>query len=403
MAKAKTILRAPNLLKPHILAELRRRGGTAEVGERNKPGADRDLYDIVAARVGVTETERELTLADLDPEYHLRVAAGHRATDNDADRNAWDYTMLVAVQQLKDAGLIAKGTRRGRWELTARGAEPTSLEARADATHTAPTTKQSLSDLWFDFQVEHGIGIDHFGDDEDDENGAEESADGDVELTAEELAFLEAMRYDGPEEEPLNDSTVLLPPRSTRDPTPVTEQVDGRFGPELLAFYGDEDGPASNGYTRKQLLAWTDADWEREHDFIQWLFPTDHESQFNPDAPVLDQPTVAAFWADALLRHRLCQSFDRWLVFCGVVRAESGLAFNRPRPHIWDRQNHNWWRVTRVLRSLTILGLTDQAVEFFLLLESVRARVDAETWSHWRSAVEPIWMCVMLAKSERPG
>ena len=386
MAKAKTIIRAPNLLKPHILAELRRRGGSAEVGERGRPGTDRDLYDIVAESVGVTASERNLTLADLDPEYHSRVAAGHRATDKDADRNAWDYTMLVAVQQLKEAGLIAKGTRRGRWELTVRGAEPTYLETPTDATPTGPAAHQSLSDRWFDFQVEHGVGIDLFGDDEDDENEAFEPAEGDVELTADELAFLDSVRDDGPAEEPLPD-----------------DGPDGVLCQELLAFYGEDGGPAGNGYTRRQLLAWSDADWEREHDFIQWLFPFDYVSRFNPEAPVVDKATAAAFRADPLLRHRLRQSYDRWLDFCGVGRSDTGLVFARPRPHIWDRENHNWWRVTRVLRSLALLGLTDEAVEFFLLLESVRPRVGAETWSHWRAAVEPIWIRVVLAKSELQG
>lgn len=400
MAKAKTILRAPNLLKPHILAEIRSRGGVVEVGERGKPGADRDLYDIVATRIGVAPHERELTLVDLDPEYHSRVAAGHRASDNDANRNAWDFTMLVAVQQLKDAGLIAKGTRRGRWELTTRVTRSISPEDRTDDSLTAPVAKRSSGDQWFDFQVEHVIGIDLLG---ADENEIGELPVADADLTAEELAILAAVRHDGPEEQPFDDIMGLSEQRSDYESMPEPDQSIGRFGPELLAFYGEEDGPAGNGYTRKQLLAWSDADWEREHDFIQWLFPTDQDSLFNPDAPVLDHQTTSAFWADPLLRHRVGQSFDRWLAFCGVDRTESGLSFVRPRPQVWDRQNHNWWRVTRVLRSLTILGLTDQAVEFFLLLESVWSRVDTETWSHWRSAVEPIWMCVMLAKSEPQG
>jgi hypothetical protein len=173
----------------------------------------------------------------------------------------------------------------------------------------------------------------------------------------------------------------------------------GAFGRELLAFYGEDDGPAANGYTREQILGWSDADWESEHDFIQWLFPTDVPSMFNPDAPVLDPATVAAFRADPLRCDRLRQSFDRWLAFCGVGRSDAGLEFARPRPDVWNRQNHNWLRVTRVLRSLTVLGLTDEAVEFYLLLESVRPRVDADTWSHWRAAVEPIWMAVILAKA----
>ena len=374
---AKTILRAPNLLKPHIIAELRRRGGRSHVGERGKPGADRDLYDIVATCVGVTAPERELTLADLDPDYYSRVAAGHRATDKDADRNAWDYTMLVAVQQMKDAGLIAKGSPRGHWELTVRGLRESSHVGPMATTPESVLAPQSLSDHWFHFQVEHGLGIDLLGDDED--GGSETQPEAERTAPSGEFAFPRC--HDGPAEEPLE------------------EDEPGILCPELLAFYSEDDGPAGNGYTRGQMLGWSDADWEWEHDFIQWLFPTDHASQFNPEAPVLDAATAATFRADALLRHRLRQSFDRWLVFCGVARAEGKLGFARPRPEVWGGQNHNWLRVTRVLRSLTLLGMTDEAVEFFLFLESIRPNVDEDTWSHWRAAVEPIWMAIILAKS----
>lgn len=135
----------------------------------------------------------------------------------------------------------------------------------------------------------------------------------------------------------------------------------GHLCPELLVFYGDDEGANSSGYALEQVLGWPDGDWELQHDFIQWLFPTDEPSLFNPDAPVLDANTVARFRADPLLRHRLHRSYDRWLAFCGVARTDDGLAFDNPNPRVWDRQNHNWLRITRVLRSLNLLGLPDEA------------------------------------------
>ena len=67
----------------------------------------------------------------------------------------------------------------------------------------------------------------------------------------------------------------------------------GHLCPELLAFYGDDEGPKPSGYTLEQVLDWPDEDWELQHDFIQWLFATDEPSMFNPDAPVLDAATIA--------------------------------------------------------------------------------------------------------------
>jgi hypothetical protein len=165
------------------------------------------------------------------------------------------------------------------------------------------------------------------------------------------------------------------------DPT----ERPGHLCPELLAFYGD-DGVNSSGYTLEQVLGWDDEDWELQHDFIQWLFATDESSMFNADAPVLDTATIATFRADPLLRHRLRRSFDRWLAFCGVVRTDDGLAFDNPNPAVWGRQNHNWLRITRILRSLNLLGLPDDAQAFFALLTTIRSRIDPTTWGYWEKA-----------------
>ena len=36
---------------------------------------------------------------------------------------------------------------------------------------------------------------------------------------------------------------------------------------------------------------------------------------------------------------------------------------------IWMHLNHNWLRFTRILKSLTILGLNEEAMAFFRFLE----------------------------------
>lgn len=163
----------------------------------------------------------------------------------------------------------------------------------------------------------------------------------------------------------------------------------GRLTSELLAFYGDDEGRTASGYTLEQVLDWPDEDWESQHDFIQWVFATDQESMFNPDAPVLDAATAARFRADPLRRHRLRRAFDRWLVFCGVVRTDFCLAFENPNPRVWSHQNHNWLRVTRVLRSLNLLGQPDEAAAFFALLTTVRPSIDSTTWGYWERASRP--------------
>ena len=52
---------------------------------------------------------------------------------------------------------------------------------------------------------------------------------------------------------------------------------------------------------------------------------------------------------------------------------------------IWMRLNHNWLRFTRILKSLTMLGLNDEAMAFFRFLEKKLGNVPS--MDYWRKAV----------------
>ncbi|HLB99097.1 MAG TPA: opioid growth factor receptor-related protein, partial [Acetobacteraceae bacterium] len=77
-----------------------------------------------------------------------------------------------------------------------------------------------------------------------------------------------------------------------------------------MAFYRD-GARDDEGRTLAEILAWDDDRLEEIHDFIQWLFPLPERSGANPSAPTLDAETIATFRADAGMRSRLRQAFDR--------------------------------------------------------------------------------------------
>ncbi|MBM4067650.1 MAG: hypothetical protein FJ271_01710 [Planctomycetes bacterium] len=91
----------------------------------------------------------------------------------------------------------------------------------------------------------------------------------------------------------------------------------------LLDFYRG-DGTDSVGRSLEQILSWDDDEFESVHDFIQWLFPLPEPSQFNPDAPLLDEGEIAVFRSDPLIRSNLLRSFERMLSFLGLGLAEDG-------------------------------------------------------------------------------
>lgn len=131
----------------------------------------------------------------------------------------------------------------------------------------------------------------------------------------------------------------------------------------LLTFYS-EAGTDDRGRRLPEILAWDDEALEAVHDYIQWLFPLDEPSAFNPDAPLVTPADRERFAADAVLATNLRRAFVRMLAFYGfrlyerdrgtaIVRSDSWPARSRTwlRPH-----NHNYLRLTRILKSLNLLG-----------------------------------------------
>jgi hypothetical protein len=170
---------------------------------------------------------------------------------------------------------------------------------------------------------------------------------------------------------------------------------------KLLKFYRGE-ATDSEGRTFDEILAWDDDDLEAVHDYIQWLFPTPTPSAYNPDAPLLSADDIAAFRANAALRNRLRQAFERYLRFAGLAidadgRVVEAANFAQRSPEVWQYANHNWLRVSRVLASLRLLGLEAEARAFFAWLEA-RVRDGVIGSADASSREEAVGSCRQWAK-----
>lgn len=164
----------------------------------------------------------------------------------------------------------------------------------------------------------------------------------------------------------------------------------------IVAFYSG--GRDAAGRTLEQILAWDDERMEAVHDYIQWLFPTVQPSGVNPLAPLITRDTVRAFAADETLRARLAQSLDRMLGFYGLRRRANRIEIDAARfparARTWLHPgNHNHLRLTRIMASLSVLGLREDAGALQrCLLQDVgpgagAGRVSPRTVEFWRRAV----------------
>lgn len=165
---------------------------------------------------------------------------------------------------------------------------------------------------------------------------------------------------------------------------------------QLLDFYRGQ-GTDSEGRSLTDIWSWQDDDLEAIHDFIQWLFPLPEASQFNPDAPLLTGEDIAAFKSDPILQTNLMKSFERILGFLGFSLAADGKVvesdcFQARIADVWAQPNHNWLRITRILRSLRLLGKKSNAKAFYdrvsAYYQSRRFPIPANTFRYWTYAVK---------------
>lgn len=167
----------------------------------------------------------------------------------------------------------------------------------------------------------------------------------------------------------------------------------------LLAFYRGS-GRDHSGRRLSDILGWDADRLEHTHDYIQWLFPLTEPSAYNPSAPVLGASDIAAFRSDPGLRARLRQALLVMLDFYGLacedadpaaVKVHEAEAFAERSRGWLTPGNHNHLRLTRMLKSLALLGLSGHARGLLACLEAIAARshgvISEATLTHWRRAV----------------
>ena len=168
----------------------------------------------------------------------------------------------------------------------------------------------------------------------------------------------------------------------------------------VVAFYTG-DAPDHLGRWIEEIWSWDDHRIEATHDYIQWLFPLPTASRFSATAPMLTAEDVVAFATDERLRERLRTSLSVMLCFYGLGlggRHEAPIiapapSFNERAKHWVTRGNHNHLRLTRILRSLDLLGLHQEAEALQAGLIDIAARIEggvsSETLRFWRQALPP--------------
>ena len=166
----------------------------------------------------------------------------------------------------------------------------------------------------------------------------------------------------------------------------------------LIPFYLGL-GPDNQGRMIDDILSWNSERLENVHDYIQWLFPLQDKSASNSSAPLLTKEEIDEFRNNPLLRAKILESFNKLMEFYGFVcRKEKDILvmarsnkFTEQSRNWLTKHNHNFLRITRILKCLMLLGLEEYARIFMTSLEKVyndyQQIIGEETISYWRKAL----------------
>ncbi len=148
--------------------------------------------------------------------------------------------------------------------------------------------------------------------------------------------------------------------------------------PGAITAFLEGEGPDAYGRTLFDVLAMDNAALERNHDFIQWLFPLREPSRAVPDAPVLTDADVETIKESGMAQIALAAATDRMDAFYRAT-------------HDWLMPNdHNHLRITRIIRSLRLLVGDEEADVFkaaiLSRIETTRAPVSARSRGYWATA-----------------
>lgn len=167
-------------------------------------------------------------------------------------------------------------------------------------------------------------------------------------------------------------------------------------GIDSIRNYLGYDGKDHRQRTLDEALAWDDEMLEITHDFVQWWFPLTESSAFNSHAPVASRSEFEVLRNDERVKGGVVRAMHRMLRFFGLRLEASGVI---QKTDEWDEGSSNWasnpthndLRLTRMLKSLCLLGHRPHAEALLAALEKIvseeRDQSDPEPLRFWRDAL----------------
>lgn len=158
---------------------------------------------------------------------------------------------------------------------------------------------------------------------------------------------------------------------------------------EILNFLSGK-GVDAYGRSIYETLSWSDKQLEQCHSQVQWVFPLHEESRHAEVYPIITPEIVEMAKKFPVIEENLRLAKERFENFYGLEPYDE-----EARQAQWcvDR-NHNLLRITRIIRSLRLFGMDDDAADFYGKVRFVgdKFKISVTTLRYWLKAYrDDVW------------
>lgn len=168
----------------------------------------------------------------------------------------------------------------------------------------------------------------------------------------------------------------------------------------LLEFWRGT-GTNQSGHTFEDVMRFNDSQLEDEHDYIQWIFPLDEASRAQPSSPVLTQADIDVLTTEPGMMLKAGFVLGLMTKFFGFDMYRNGNDFRFVRADDFDERasnwisarNHNFLRLTRMLKSMSLLNYDYYAIALQKLLLEIaddpeyKTTIGPATRKFWQEAI----------------
>lgn len=156
-----------------------------------------------------------------------------------------------------------------------------------------------------------------------------------------------------------------------------------------ISFYQNKT-KNPDGLFLNDILNYTDKQLEDKHNFIQYLFPLESKSKYNPKAPIIDQKFILEAQHNPEIKKNIVRSFGRMMDFYGFHTKTKPLHLeDREEKKQWlTKGNHNFLRLTRIIDFLFLVKMDLLAYILFEQLCKLKKKsdvIDSKTFGIWQS------------------